>query len=256
MKRAYIDLSRGQMHYRHAGSGTPIVMIHMSGSSSDEFEKAGNILAENYSVYALDLYGFGNSDVPCKYLSFTEHMNTVIEFMDALMISRAYFVGNLVGANITIHLAAEHPERVIKAALFHPCYNPDKDFYHNLRHSAVFSEIPITEDGSHLKEIWARSAKYGEAADISNDRAIYLHKARGLGEALHWALCDDADFESFVKRTTIPAKIFAYDKMENKTTETAANLMGNCQYELLHGTPYFARANYAECAKKLLAFFS
>ena len=256
MKRAYLDLSRGQLHYRCAGSGTPIIMLHMSGSSSDEYEVVGNLLAQKYAVYALDLYGFGGSDVPAKYLSFTEHMQTVIEFMDAMMIGRAYFVGNLVGANITVHLAAEHPERVIKAALFHPCYNPDPDFYHNLRNSATFAEIPITDDGSHLKEIWARSAKYGESAAVSNDRAVCLHKARGFGEALHWALCEDEDFESFVKRVTVPAKIFAYDKMENKTTEIAASLMADCKYELIHATPYFARATPEICAEKLGAFFS
>ena len=38
MKRAYLDLSRGQLHYRCAGSGTPVIMLHMSGSSSDEYE--------------------------------------------------------------------------------------------------------------------------------------------------------------------------------------------------------------------------
>lgn len=258
MKKAYVDLSRGQMHYRFAGEqGEAIVFLHMSGSSSDEYEQVGNILSAKYRVFAIDLYGFGGSDRPENYLSFQENMETVIEFMDAMKLDRANLVGNLVGANISVHLCADHPERVVKAALFHPCYNPDPDFYRNMRHGPGFAQIPLSDDGSHLKEIWARSAKYGESKEVSDARAVCLHKAGDRGEALHWALCEDEDFESYVRRVGVPAKIFAYSKMENKTTELAAGLMKDCQYELLEpATPYFARATPALCAEKIAAFLA
>ncbi|MBU2644858.1 alpha/beta hydrolase, partial [bacterium] len=72
MKRAYADIPEGQMHYRHAGNGDPVVMIHMSGSSSDEFEEVGAFLAEHYSVYALDLLAFGSSDKPPRKYTMAE----------------------------------------------------------------------------------------------------------------------------------------------------------------------------------------
>lgn len=257
MKRTYINLSLGQLHFRRAGSGEPLILLHMSGSSSDEFEKAGNILAEKYTVYALDFFGFGESDRPEKYLSFPQHAQTVLEFMDAMDIKTAHIAGNLVGANITVHLAAKHPERIGKIALFHPCYNPDPNFYKAMRHGSAFAQIPLSDDGSHLKEIWARSAKYGESKEVSDARAVCLHKAADLGEALHWALCEDEDFESCLRRVRAPAKIFAYGKMEHETTKTAAGLMADCQYELLGGaTPYFARATPALYAEKLMAFLA
>ncbi len=56
MKKAYIDLKRGQMHYRFAGNGDPVVMLHMSGNSSGEYEGSGNILAQKYSVVLLFPY--------------------------------------------------------------------------------------------------------------------------------------------------------------------------------------------------------
>lgn len=255
MKRAYADLRRGQMHYRYAGGGEPVVMLHMSGSSSDEYERTGQILAEKYAVYALDFFCFGGSDRTEKYLSFAQHMETVLEFMDVMGIEKASLVGNLVGANIAVHLAADHPERVNKLAMLHLCYNPDPDFYRNMRYGPVFEQIQLADDGSHLMEMWARAAKYGEAKEVSDARAVCLHKAGDLGEALHWALCEDEDFESFVRRVQVPAKLFAYGKMENKTTELAAALMKNCRYELLaDATPYFARATPQVCAQKLLAF--
>lgn len=259
MKRAYVDLSRGQMHYRYAGnSGEYVVLLHMSGSSSDEYEQVGNILANKYRVYAIDMFGFGSSDRPSpeNYLSFQQHMDTVLEFMDAIGINRAYMSGNLVGANILIHMAADHPDRLIKVCLFHPCYNPDPNYYKNMRHGPIFAQILPTDDGSHLKEMWSRSAKYGESAVVTDARAVCLHKAGDLGEALHWALCEDEDFESYVRRVAVPAKIFAYSKMENKTTEMAAGIIKNCEYELLSpASPYFVRANPEFYADKITAFF-
>jgi len=55
MKRAYVDLPGGQLHYRYCGQGEPLILIHMSGSSSDEFEEIGGYLQDSFSVYALDL---------------------------------------------------------------------------------------------------------------------------------------------------------------------------------------------------------
>lgn len=253
MRRDYIDLTRGQMHYRWAGQGDPILLLHMSGSSSDEYEEVGNILAQHYQVFAPDFFGFGASDRPEHYLSFEEHMMTIQEFCKKLGLVSVRVVGNLVGANIACHLAAQYPELVKSLALFQVCYNPDSNYYMDRRTS--FSQIPITEDGAHLKEIWARSAKYGEAADVTDGRAICLHKAGAFGEALHWALCEDTNFNSILEKVKTPAKIFAYRIMDVTTPEQAAAVMGNCRFEALDATPYFARATPHAFCEKILEFF-
>ena len=55
MKKAYLDLPWGQMHYRYAGEGEKtIILLHMSGFSSTEYDKAGDILAaKGYRVHTL-----------------------------------------------------------------------------------------------------------------------------------------------------------------------------------------------------------
>jgi len=226
LKRAYLDLPQGQMHYRHAGSGAEtVILLHMSGSSSDEYNRVGDLLASTYNVYAPDMFGFGNSDRDDHYYSFLEHRDTIIQFMDAMGIQKARFVGNLVGSNIAVHLAAAYPDRVRAIALFHPCYNPDPDYYKRSRFGPVFAPIPLAEDGSHLKEVWARSNKYGESKEVTDSRAICLHMASDWGEALHWALCEDEDFESVLRRVTVPAKAFGYEKLAYPNVELASKLM-------------------------------
>lgn len=256
MKRAYLDLSCGQMHYRYAGIGEQaIIMIHMSGSSSDEYEKTGDLLADSYRVYAIDLFGFGNSDRSAKYLSFVEHRDTVVEFMDSIGLAKAAFVGNLVGSNISAHIAAKYPERVSSIALFHPCYHPDPNYYRNARYGPVFEQIPLSDDGAHLKEIWARSAKYGESKEVTDARAVCLHKAADWGEALHWALCEDEDFESVLRNVKVPAKAFGYEKLAYPNVELASRLMSMGEFELLHRcSPYFFRATPNLAAEKIKDF--
>lgn len=256
MKKAYLDLPYGQMHYRYAGEGKPVILLHMSGSSSDEYEKVGDILAKKgYKVYAPDFMGFGGSDRPDHYFSFVEHADAVKAFADAMGIESTFVAGNLVGANITVHLAATYPEFVKKAVMFHTCYNKDPMFYASMRDTA-FSQIPVCDDGSHMMTMWKRSHKYGDTPDVSNARAICLHIANDWGEALHWALCEDVEFESYLPKVAAEAKLYAYDVMENETVKQAAALMQNCGFELLkNATPYIARATPERYVEKILEVF-
>lgn len=253
MKRAYLDLPYGQMHYRYCGDGDAIILLHMSGSSSDEYEEVGNILAKRgYSVYAPDFMGFGYSDRPDHYFSFVEHADSIKDFAKALNIKSALFAGNLVGADIVAHIAGAYPELVKKAVMFHIC---DPEFYASFRDTA-FSQIPISDDGSHLMTMWSRSHKYGDTPEVSNARCINLHMANDWGEALHWALTEDSPFDTFLPQVACPAKVFAYPVMEHETTQKAASMMQNCEYELLeNAAPYIARSNPKRYVDTILSVF-
>lgn len=236
MKRAYVDLNLGQMHYRFAGSGEPIIMLHMSANCSGEFEGCGNLLAKKFAVYAVDLFGFGYSDKPEKYLSIKEHMKTIVEFMDALNISSAYLVGSLVGANICARVAAEYPDRVKGLLLAHPCYNPNPNFYPSLRYADCFTQKPPMKDGSHLQQIWEKAARYGESPEVTDVRATYMHLAGPFVEAMHWALCDDADFNKCLPQIKAPTVVAEYgNPPAGPIPEEAAKVIPGAKYEVMEG---------------------
>lgn len=52
------------IHYKTAGCGEPIVLVHGFGLSSFHYRRNIPILAKNYKVYAIDLLGFGKSSKP------------------------------------------------------------------------------------------------------------------------------------------------------------------------------------------------
>ncbi|OXI78901.1 alpha/beta hydrolase [Burkholderia sp. AU33423] len=102
-----------QLHYHEAGSGHPVILLHGSGPGATGWSNfSGNIdaLAKQFHVYAVDMPGWGQSD-PAT-VEQLDHVDAAIQFMDALGIERAAFVGNSMGGQTSLRLATEHPERI------------------------------------------------------------------------------------------------------------------------------------------------
>jgi 2-hydroxy-6-oxonona-2,4-dienedioate hydrolase len=102
-----------QLHYQEAGQGHPVILLHGSGPGATGWSNfAGNIeaLAQRFHVYAVDMPGWGQSDATT--VEQLDHVEAAIQFMDALGIERAAFVGNSMGGQTSLRLATEYPDRI------------------------------------------------------------------------------------------------------------------------------------------------
>jgi pimeloyl-ACP methyl ester carboxylesterase len=64
----------GNVNYEKSGSGRPLILIHSlyAGSSLAEWKKSAKILSKFYTVYNIDLPGYGYSEKPkMSYAAFT-----------------------------------------------------------------------------------------------------------------------------------------------------------------------------------------
>lgn len=238
-----------QMHYRIAGRGERmLLLLHMSGSSSDEFERVGELLAQKeFLVYAPDLPGFGMSDapacVPPEYLTMEEHCGVLAAFMEAVGMRAAFVYGNMATANLAVHLAVDFPDRVRGLMLAHPLYTHDAKQYAAKRRLPEYSVISPQTDGSHLATLWERSAKYGASAGAADGRCVCLHLAGIYGETLHWALFEDRKFAGYLERVAVPAVVIGYGGLGvcRLQREAAEQIRGG-RFDLYEeGTPYIAR---------------
>ena len=59
MKKAYVDIPEGQIHYRIEGSGEPVLLLHAAVTSSDEYTRVIPFLAKTYCAIAMDFLGNG-----------------------------------------------------------------------------------------------------------------------------------------------------------------------------------------------------
>lgn len=187
MKRAYADIPEGQIHYRTEGSGEPVLLLHVAGSSSDEYKRVIPFLSKTYHAIAMDFPGYGESDKPPYEYQIPDYARSVVSFMDSLGIEKASIVGHHAGASVAAELAVAWPQRVDRLVLSsYPYYRDDNEQLARRKHP-YYQRVEISADGSHLVEWWRRAAKHGDPADIVEERALDLHKAGPRGEELHWA---------------------------------------------------------------------
>ncbi len=156
IKRAYVDTSIGQMHYRYAGEGDSLVLLHLTASSSEVYEPLMGLLASKYSVVAMDTPGFGMSDAPPRPFAIPDYAAVLQEALDGIGIATTSVFGHLTGASIASEFAASAPHRVEKLMLMRPVCLEAEALKHRLD-QIVGGSIPtmeLNEDGSYLKGVW------------------------------------------------------------------------------------------------------
>ena len=99
------------------GSGPPVLFIHgLSGCWQNWLEQLP-LFARDHRVIAVDLPGFGQSEMPVEEISITGYADAIDELMETLEIEEARIVGNSMGGFIGAELAIQHPERVERLVL-------------------------------------------------------------------------------------------------------------------------------------------
>ena len=112
-----IKLSSGFISFDEYGSGENVlILIHGSPGSKKDFKKFAENFQE-YKIYAVDMYGFGESSKIVDKYGLDSQAKALLEFMDAQKINKASFLGHSWGGGVVMHLAHTHPERFDKAIL-------------------------------------------------------------------------------------------------------------------------------------------
>ncbi|MDQ6733122.1 MAG: alpha/beta hydrolase [Nitrospirota bacterium] len=102
--------------YTESGDGSPVILVHGFGGSMWQWEYQQS-LSTSYRVITLDVLGAGLSDKPDIDYTPTQLVGFMRNFVDALQIPQASFVGNSMGAGIVIGMALTYPDRVDKIVL-------------------------------------------------------------------------------------------------------------------------------------------
>ncbi len=113
----YFQTPFGDLFYKKAGSGPPLVLIHGigAGCSSFEFRNVWEELAQNFTVYAVDLLGFGKSDKPNIAYSSDLFIDVLGDFIHQSVrkndaSQKVSVVGSSLGAAYVVALAERHPD--------------------------------------------------------------------------------------------------------------------------------------------------
>ena len=94
------------------GTGTPLILLHGNGESSDYFRGQLDAFAGLFHVYAIDTRGHGRTPRGEAPFTIRQFADDLLEFMDEHKIAKAHVLGFSDGANIAMVFAIRHPDRV------------------------------------------------------------------------------------------------------------------------------------------------
>jgi pimeloyl-ACP methyl ester carboxylesterase len=115
----WADIEGKRMNYVDVGSGEgpPIVFIHgLSGSWQNWLENLP-YFAQKRRCVAMDLPGFGHSEMPREKISISRYAHQVDALCEQLDLGKCIVVGNSMGGFVTAELEIQHPQRVDRACL-------------------------------------------------------------------------------------------------------------------------------------------
>lgn len=124
VEERFISVDGAGIHFQVAGSGEPLLLLHGLIGSGQTWRQNIGFLAEQATVYAIDLFNMGKSErVAGLDASLEATADRVAALMDALSLSETDIAAHSHGGAIAMMLAARHPHKVRKLILFAPA-NP------------------------------------------------------------------------------------------------------------------------------------
>jgi pimeloyl-ACP methyl ester carboxylesterase len=100
-----------KIRYVAVGQGKPLILIHGFGASIGHWRKNIPVLADaGYRVFAIDLLGFGASDKAQIAYSVELWEELLADFWTEQVRESAVFVGNSIGALLSLMMMSHHPE--------------------------------------------------------------------------------------------------------------------------------------------------
>src|SRR5829696_7906719 len=113
----YLELEGNWIRYNVIGGGPPVLLVHGWLSSSRIWNQLAPRLAQRFTVYTLDLTGFGESDKPLSGYGVRNGSRLLYAFCAHFGLTRTNVVSHDLGGDMAVKLAADHPDVVGRLVL-------------------------------------------------------------------------------------------------------------------------------------------
>ncbi|MEP4892361.1 MAG: alpha/beta hydrolase [Aliiglaciecola sp.] len=159
MKKHYIDLPSGQIHYVVAGQGQPVFLLHQSPMSIAEWDDIIPLLADDFMVIAPDMPGHGQSYDPDYAMQVEDFAKVTLQLIESLGFDKVMLVGNHSGAALATCIATQSPEKVSKLIISCEMLASQSRIYEIMeafKKKPISREIPMDDEGQFIADAWKR----------------------------------------------------------------------------------------------------
>ena len=173
----YVQVHDLNIHYEVSGSGPAVALFHSGGWSSVEYTDVVAELNEEYTVYTIDLPGFGYSDKPQVSYTVPYMAEQIPAILEALPESQFHVVGASANASAVLLAATEEPDTISTVSVISPIgFGPD------INQAAIMAQIPLAG------ELLAHANEY--SFDVVLDRGAFVDTA--IDDAMREILYEDS----------------------------------------------------------------
>lgn len=126
---AFTEVEGVKIHYRTAGSGPALLLLHGWPTSSYLYREIIEKVSEHHQVIAMDLPGFGQSDKKLEdSYSFRYHMRILNGFLKNLKLEKVTLGVHDMGGPIGLYWMIKNMEKVERLILFNTLIYPKFSF--------------------------------------------------------------------------------------------------------------------------------
>ncbi|MDH6287070.1 alpha/beta fold hydrolase [Rhodococcus sp. NM-2] len=202
----YADTTFGQLHYAESGSGRPLLLLHQTPRSWDEFRELIPLLDDEFRVLALDMVGFGASALLAPPQTIESFADAAWEFLDAVNAGPVAVLGHHTGAAVAMEMAAGRPGEVDAVVLSSCPWTEGSDE----PGSGGVDRADREPDGSHLQTLWnLRRPYYPAPATDLLDRFLRDALAHGVDPAEGHRACARYHMADRIEAVTAPVLLLA-----------------------------------------------
>ena len=135
------------IRYKVCGNGPPLILLHTFRNRLEYSDLLVPELMNNYSVYCLDLPGFGDSPINKDTAYNQEFFTTTIsDFITESDLTDVSIAGESIGGILPITVSLKIPDRIRKLFCFNP-YDYDTKFAEGIRRGNFFSNFILFHVG-------------------------------------------------------------------------------------------------------------
>lgn len=168
-----VVIDGGLVHYEAFGRGKPVLFLHGWLGSWRYWMSTMEAISDKHRTYALDLWGFGDSDKSRPRYAVADYVSLVNEFVNNMGIRDAPIIGHALGATVALEYAVAHAGTVKKVMTVSLPMNSDCinrkliDFANNSVIAKMMWWRQIT-----YKEVQKEAEKTGEGAIILSVQSV------------------------------------------------------------------------------------
>ncbi len=215
-KSQFASVNGVRLHYRIAGSGDLIVLLHGYAQTSHMWLPLFAEISGAHTVIAVDLRGAGQSGTPPSGYTKAEMARDIHALVGKLGFARASIVGHDIGLMVAYAYAAQYPQEVDRIALldaFLPGVGSWRDVWlmRDLWHFHFYGKTPLAlvygRERIYFEHFWNDFAADPKHSIPERDRRIYAKayaRPNGMRSGFEYFRAFEQDAKDFERLAKTP----------------------------------------------------